>query len=51
MNKEWHRANKMPGKATLEQRNKWHVAHAKKCGCRPIPLKLQEEIKKRKGRG
>lgn len=49
MNKEWHRANKMPEKATLEQRIKWHLAHAKKCGCRPIPLKLQEEIKKRKG--
>lgn len=49
MNKEWYRANKMPDKATLEQRIRRHIAHAETCGCRPIPPKMQEEIKKRKG--
>ncbi|MEK6700219.1 MAG: hypothetical protein AABZ10_14405 [Nitrospirota bacterium] len=51
MNREWHRAHKIPEKATLEERIKWHVAHAKKCGCRPIPFKIQGEMKKRQGRG
>lgn len=40
----------VPEKATLEQRIKWHFAHAKKCGCRPLPPKIQEEMKKRQGR-
>jgi hypothetical protein len=28
MNKEWHRLNRMPPKATREQRIKWHAEHA-----------------------
>jgi hypothetical protein len=34
INKEWHLANKMPPKATLEQRAKWHKEHLKHCACR-----------------
>jgi len=48
INKEWHKANRMPKNPTLEQRIKWHLAHAKNCKCRPIPKKLLAEIKKRK---
>ncbi len=48
MNKDWHKANKMPKKASLEERIRWHTAHAKKCGCRPIPAGLLAEIKKKK---
>ncbi len=48
MNKEWHKANKLPQKASLEDRIRWHVAHAGNCGCRPVPKSLLAEIKKRK---
>jgi hypothetical protein len=47
LNRDWHRENKMPDKASLEQRLKWHLEHAKSCGCRPIPVKIAEELKKR----
>jgi hypothetical protein len=45
MNKEWHLAHKMPKNPTLEQRIKWHTAHAKNCACRPIPDKIKAEIR------
>lgn len=48
INAEWHLKNKMPEKATTEQRIKWHLEHVKNCECRPIPDKLLSEIKKRK---
>jgi hypothetical protein len=47
VNKDWHRENRMPPKATLEQRLKWHVEHSKNCACRPMPQKITEELKKR----
>ncbi len=47
LNKEWHLANKMPVKATIEQRIAWHLEHSKHCGCREIPEKLKEEMKRR----
>lgn len=46
VNEAWHRANRMPPKATHEQRIEWHLEHAKECGCREIPAKLREEIKR-----
>jgi len=48
MNKEWHKANKLSQKASVDDRIRWHLAHAKKCGCRPVPKTLLTEIKKRK---
>lgn len=48
INAEWHLKNKMPEKATTEQRIKWHLEHVKNCECRPIPDKLLIEINKRK---
>ena len=47
MNKAWHAAHKMPEKASVDQRTRWHLAHAANCGCRTIPAKLLPEIKKR----
>jgi hypothetical protein len=47
LNKDWHKENRMPPKATLEQRLKWHIEHSKNCTCRPIPEKLLDELKKR----
>lgn len=51
MNKEWHANHPMPDKPTLEQRITWHLEHARLCGCREIPAKLQAIIKKRKLNG
>lgn len=45
MSKLWHEQNKMPPKATLEQRLKWHQEHQKRCACREIPKSLQKLLK------
>ena len=34
INKEWHQQNKMPAKATFEQRVSWHRDHLAHCACR-----------------
>lgn len=47
MNQVWHKANRMPAKATLEQRIRWHREHAANCACRPIPAGLQAEVARR----
>ena len=47
INAAWHKKNRMPEKATLDQRIQWHIEHAKHCKCRPITGKLAEEMKKR----
>jgi hypothetical protein len=41
MNAVWHAKHPMPPRATHAQRVAWHRAHAKHCGCRPIPPKLR----------
>jgi hypothetical protein len=46
LNKEWHRTNRMPPKATREQRIKWHAAHAAACGCRAIPESIRPDVEK-----
>ncbi|MES1149880.1 MAG: hypothetical protein ABUL53_11940 [Bradyrhizobium guangdongense] len=52
LNKEWHRSNRMPPKATRAQRVTWHAAHAAECGCREIPESIRADVQKlRKGRG
>jgi hypothetical protein len=47
MNKLWHEQNKMPAKATLEQRIRWHMAHQTHCACREIPKSLLQRIKRK----
>jgi hypothetical protein len=46
LNKEWHRTNRMPPKATREQRIEWHAAHARVCGCREIPDGIKPDVAK-----
>lgn len=46
INAAWHKKNLMPKNPTLEQRIKWHINHAKHCGCREIPPKLKLEMVK-----
>jgi hypothetical protein len=47
MNAEWHKKHPMPKNPTLEQRVRWHISHARQCGCRPMPAPIIIEIKKR----
>jgi hypothetical protein len=42
LNAAWHAKHPMPKPATLAQRAKWHVTHAKACGCRPMPAYARE---------
>ena len=46
LNREWHRLHRMPPRATREQRIKWHVAHARACGCREVPGSIKAEVGK-----
>ena len=47
MNAAWHDAHPMPQNPTLDQRIAWHVEHTAQCGCRPVPDKLAEEMRRR----
>src|SRR5262245_42613001 len=44
MNTEWHTRNRMPERATREQRIAWHVVHANNCGCREIPASIRSDV-------
>jgi len=45
INKEWHLANKMPKKASFEQRVEWHKGHLKNCSCRTdLPPEIEKAI-------
>lgn len=46
INAAWHASHPMPARATLAERVQWHLAHAKHCGCRPIPTSVQREIER-----
>ncbi len=48
LNREWHRAHRMPPRPTREQRIEWHVAHAAACACRPIPDSIKVDVEKRR---
>lgn len=47
MNSEWHEKNHLPARTTLRQRTRWHLEHARECGCRPIPKAVLADILKR----
>ena len=46
VNKDWHRENRMPARATREQRVNWHEAHAAACAFRSIPESIEQDVKK-----
>jgi hypothetical protein len=48
MNKVWHQQNRMPAKATLEQRIAWHREHQRHCACREAPKGLLGYLQKKK---
>jgi hypothetical protein len=45
VNAAWHAKHRMPPGASLEHRITWHLEHAKRCACRPIPEKLRAQIR------
>ncbi len=48
INAAWHKANRMPLHATLDQRVAWHLAHWKACGCRTaLPGSIVVELRRR----
>lgn len=47
INAGWHKRHPMPKTPTVEDRIAWHLEHQKECACRPIPPKLQEQMKAR----
>jgi uncharacterized damage-inducible protein DinB len=46
INAKWHAAHRMPRNATIEQRVRWHVAHAAACGCREMPAAIRAELQR-----
>jgi hypothetical protein len=40
INAEWHKNNKMPKNASLEEKIKWHAGHARNCACRDSRIHL-----------
>ncbi len=48
INAAWHKANRMPARASLDQRVEWHLAHRKACACRTdLPATILAELKRR----
>jgi len=47
MNAAWHKAHRMPARAALDDRVRWHVAHEKACDCREMPASIAAEIARR----
>lgn len=43
INREWHRANRMPARPTRADRAKWHYEHQSACGCR-VPSAAEAEL-------
>jgi putative ABC transport system ATP-binding protein len=55
MDRPWHKAHRMPKRATPQQRLEWHITHAKACGCRKLTTSILRELRRlansRKSRG
>jgi hypothetical protein len=48
INAVWHKANRMPTRATLDQRVAWHLSHLRACACRSdLPASILAELKRR----
>ena len=46
INRVWHLKNKMPPKATFEQRVSWHREHLANCTCRTdLPADIEKALK------
>ena len=45
MNTDWHNEHVLGSNASMDERVRWHLQHAEKCACRPIPKDVQDAIK------
>jgi len=45
INAAWHKKNRMPPRPTAEQRLRWHVEHAKVCGCRKLTPEMLKKLR------
>jgi hypothetical protein len=48
INTAWHSKNPMPANPTLDQRVRWHLAHAKHCDCRPVPASIRAALRRKR---
>lgn len=46
MNADWHRDHRLARNARIGERVAWHLEHEKACGCRPIPERIHQAIRK-----
>gem|GEM_PF-1163274 len=46
LNRDWHYEHRISVNATMKPRLVWHLEHAKYFECRPIPIKVTDEIVK-----
>jgi hypothetical protein len=47
INARWHVTHPMPKNPTLDQRVRWHLAHAAACACRDLPASVMAELRRR----
>jgi hypothetical protein len=47
INASWHRKHPMPERPSPEQRLRWHLAHARACGCRKLSASFLRELRRR----
>jgi len=45
INAEWHKRHPMPPRATARQRLKWHLDHARACGCRKLTAVMLRKLR------
>lgn len=43
----WHHRNPLSTRPTLAERLRWHVSHARACGCRSIPKHVAATLRER----
>jgi len=46
INATWHKDHPMPARASAQQRLRWHLAHAKACGCRKLTASMLSELRR-----
>jgi len=47
INAIWHKTHPIPAPGSPQQRLRWHVAHAKACGCRKLTASMLRELRRR----
>ncbi|HUB08882.1 MAG TPA: hypothetical protein VMB50_17875 [Myxococcales bacterium] len=51
MNTAWHEKHPLPLYAKEDEQVAWHLAHAKVCGCRPIPAWIRRRAERKQAKG